>query len=117
MMDIFKTIQADTIILKIDIEGYECKALQPDILLGTSGKFIPYIFMEWGQLPQNTANCPEYKEWVELFFQGGYKPADPANLQILGKESLASIWDMAWVHSSVYGGDDDDDDYDDDEDV
>ena len=31
----------------MDIEGYECKALQPEVLLGKTGKIIPYIFLEW----------------------------------------------------------------------
>ena len=30
-----------------DIEGYECKALQPEVILGRTGKTIPYIFLEW----------------------------------------------------------------------
>ena len=37
-------------ILKIDIEGYECKALTEEIIMGSSGKRIPFIFLEWGQL-------------------------------------------------------------------
>ena len=37
-------------ILKIDIEGYECKALPEEIIIGSSGKRIPFIFLEWGQL-------------------------------------------------------------------
>ena len=55
------------------------QALQSKILLSLSGKFIPYIFMEFGfiKLPENETNCPEYKEWVELFFLGGYMPANP----------------------------------------
>jgi len=103
MLEIFTLIQADTIILKIDIEGYECKALQSEILLSLSGKFIPYIFMEFGfiKLPENENNCPEYKEWVELFFLGGYMPANPATLEIMEKESIDVMWDLVWVHSSV----------------
>ena len=44
------TIEAEQVILKIDIEGYECKALPKEIILGSSGKWIPFIFIEWGQL-------------------------------------------------------------------
>ena len=75
------TIEAERVILKIDIEGYErvqnlalsvfvvilvdfekiweyktslsryeCKALPEEILMGSSGKKIPFIFLEWGQL-------------------------------------------------------------------
>ena len=44
------TIEAEQVILKIDIEGYECKALPEEIIMGSSGKWIPFIFIEWGQL-------------------------------------------------------------------
>ena len=44
------TIEAEHVILKIDIEGYECKALPKEIILGSSGKWIPFIFIEWGWL-------------------------------------------------------------------
>ena len=44
------TIEAERVILKIDIEGYECKALPEEIIMGSSGKRIPFIFLEWGQL-------------------------------------------------------------------
>ena len=44
--EIFREIAADTIIIKIDVEGHECKALLPEILDQSTGKFVPYIFME-----------------------------------------------------------------------
>ena len=44
------TIEAERVILKIDIEGYECKALTEEIIMGSSGKKIPFIFLEWGHL-------------------------------------------------------------------
>ena len=48
LQDLLDTIvDTDTIVMKIDIETYECKALLAPILLGQSGKFIPYIFIEW----------------------------------------------------------------------
>jgi hypothetical protein len=39
--------------MKLDIEGFECKALPGRVLDGSLGKFIPYIFMEWGILRLN----------------------------------------------------------------
>ena len=81
MKDILETIESKEIILKIDIEGYECKALQPEILLNKVGKFIPFIFIEWGQIAINMRNtCPEFKEWVENFYIGGYVPLHPGKL-------------------------------------
>ena len=78
--DIINYINSDIVILKIDIEGYECKALQPNVLLNKLGKFIPYIFMEWGHIYQNTfGNCPQsdFSELVHLFYAGGYLPFNP----------------------------------------
>ena len=72
--DIINYIESDIVILKIDIESYECKALQPNILLNKLGKFIPYIFIEWKQLPGNDRTCPQFSEWVKLFYDGGYLP-------------------------------------------
>ena len=81
MRDILDSIASKEIILKIDVEGYECKALQPEILLNKVGKFIPFIFMEWGQLPQNQMTCPQFQDWVKNFYAGGYVPVDPGKLQ------------------------------------
>ena len=44
--EIFDSIKADTVVIKIDVEGHECKALLPEILDQSTGKFVPYIFME-----------------------------------------------------------------------
>ena len=75
LKDILETIESKEIIMKMDIEGYECKALQPEILLNKVGKFIPFIHMEWIQLPTNMRKtCPEFKEWVKNFYIGGYVP-------------------------------------------
>ena len=40
---------SNTIILKLDIEGYECRALAP-FLAESHNVFIPYIFMEWDHI-------------------------------------------------------------------
>ena len=73
MKDILETIESKDIILKIDIEGYECKALQPEILLNKVGKFIPFIMIEWIHLKKN----PVFSEWVKNFYDGGYVPVNP----------------------------------------
>ena len=84
------------------------KALQPEILMNERGKFIPFIFIEWvfflpSYLPNNT-NCPQYKEWVQLFSKGGYQPANPGN--IWEKTDLETVekenWqDLVWIHNTV----------------
>ena len=79
LRDILDSIESKVVILKIDVEGYECKALQPEILQNKVGKFIPYIFMEWGQLPNNQNTCEQFSQWVEKFYEGGYVPVNPGN--------------------------------------
>ena len=86
MKDILETIESKEIILKIDVEGYECKALQPDILLNKVGKFIPFILIEWVQLPTNMRQtCPEFNEWVKNFYDGGYVPLHPGRKKMTFK--------------------------------
>ena len=78
--DVINYAKSHFVILKIDIEGYECNALQPNVLLNKLGKFLPYIFMEWGHVTKNTyRNCPEseYINMLKLFYDGGYLPFNP----------------------------------------
>eukprot|EP00092_Neocalanus_flemingeri_P007749 GFUD01008367.1.p1 GENE.GFUD01008367.1~~GFUD01008367.1.p1 ORF type:complete len:316 (-),score=69.27 GFUD01008367.1:90-1037(-) len=104
MVDILDSIPTNTVIVKLDIEGYECKALQPDILLGNSGKYIPYIFLEWANVVNNIyKTCPEYPEWLQMFYKGGYKPFNAETMEPLEEASVSERWqDMTWVHSSVH---------------
>ena len=105
--DVLEVIDADIVIMKIDIEGYECKvdithitsnqkyvwiivkALQPEILMNKRGKFIPFIFIEWGTLyTRQEAVCPEYNDWVQLFVKGGYQPANAGMLYAVFNSSI-----------------------------
>ena len=106
--DVLEVIDADIVIMKIDIEGYECKvdithitsnqkyvwiivkALQPEILMNKRGKFIPFIFIEWGTLyTRQEAVCPEYNDWVQLFVKGGYQPANAGMLYAVFNSSIS----------------------------
>merc|ERR1711971_671358 len=76
LRDILDTIEADTIVMKMDIEGYECKALQPEVLKGVP--MIPFIFIEWHHIANNDlGNCPGFQFWVKHFYDAGYKPYNP----------------------------------------
>ena len=91
--DVINYAKSDIVILKIDIEGYECRALQPNIILNKLGKFLPYIFMEWGHVFKNTfRNCPEsdFIALVQLFHDGGYLPFNPGETRrcILGSDCM-----------------------------
>jgi len=100
LRDILDTIVAKEIILKIDVEGYECKALQEEIILNKIGKFIPYIFMEWGQL-KDSKNCKNFSLWVEHFYTGGYVPLDSASMLRVNNTERDKHWDIVWAQSSL----------------
>ena len=99
------------------------KALQPEVLKNELGKFIPFIFIEWIHL-KNAPNCPQYEDWVKIFFEGGYYPANPGSwfyvwavniLFLLFQTTIAGNkektdmntvetkrWvDLLWIHNSV----------------
>ena len=66
------TIEADQVILKLDIEGHECKALPREIILGSSEKRIPFIFIEWMHLVRSADNRTDvnYMLWHNLSSNG-----------------------------------------------
>ena len=57
------------------------QALEEEIIRNKVGKLILYIFMEWGQLPTNKVNCRQFPQWVEHFYQAGYRPLDSGESQ------------------------------------
>jgi hypothetical protein len=104
--DILATIPATTIILKIDIEGYECKALQPDVILGRTGKQIPYIFLEWGQLVrQCNLYKPSHLDWTTKLIHNKCFPRDPnptkKSSSVLSTKSGSSSSVRAVTHLTI----------------
>ena len=93
--DIFDVIESNIVIMKMDIEGYECKALPPGILKNETGQFVPLIFMEWVHL-RHSPNCPRYKEFVQSFIDSGYQPTNPGNFVLLSFQSFS--YDAFSVH-------------------
>ena len=93
--DIFDVIDSKIVIMKMDIEGYECKALPPGILKNETGQFVPLIFMEWVHL-RHSPNCPRYKEFVQSFIDSGYQPTNPGYFVILSFQSF--LYDAFSVH-------------------
>jgi hypothetical protein len=117
LAEILSTIPASTVIMKLDIEGYECRALQPDILLGRTGKSIPLIFLEWMWLPGRLTDdregvpCPGYRDLLHLFHAGGYTPfypgtgpGGPGVLDPVPSAKLDFALDLVWVHTNLTGG-------------
>jgi len=101
--DIFSTISANTLILKMDIQGYECKALMTPGMF-TSGKFIPYIFMEWDIITagHKASLCTNLDALIDLLKSNGYSAFYINPLGFLGDECLHSkINDILWMHESA----------------
>ena len=93
--DIFDVIESNIVIMKMDIEGYECKALPPEILTNETGQFVPLIFMEWVHL-RHSPNCPRYKEFVQSFIDTGYQPTNPGYFVLLSFQFFS--YDAFSVH-------------------
>lgn len=96
-------IQADTVIIKIDIEGYECKALGNLMKKGPK-QFIPYIFMEWVNIARGRQtsdhNCDNLAEFTQSFLDQGYIPHNEA-LQPAAVEAINGFFDVVWIHKDA----------------
>jgi len=100
---IFNDISSDVIIIKIDVEGHECKALPNDILNRSTGKYVPYIFMEWANLRLNRHHtCDQYQEFLKSFIDNGYFPhkAD-SSLVPVTLETHIEWFDVIWIHKDA----------------
>ena len=73
--------------------------------------------MEWFHIAHNNNTCPEYEQWLQLFYQGGYRPiiaGSKEHYQVWYQPTYVSeVWEplamsihsalnVVWVHSSVY---------------
>ena len=103
--DIFDVIESHIVIMKMDIEGYECKALPPEILKNETGQFVPLIFMEWVHL-RHSPNCPRYKEFVQSFIDTGYQPTNPGYFVLLSFQFFSydafSVYIQERINISAY---------------
>ncbi|XP_023339522.1 uncharacterized protein LOC111709836 [Eurytemora carolleeae] len=99
--DILETITTEILIIKIDIEGHECKALLPFLERPEKTKYVPYIMMEWVIIRRNREGlCPNLKQLVKAFLQAGYFPVG-MNLRRVSLKT-AKYWDdVIWVHQQA----------------
>jgi len=100
--DVFATIEAKVVIIKIDVEGHECKALTKEVLDQSLGKFVPYIFMEWANLRLNRHHtCDEYSAFLNSFTSSGYLPHTPGTLVPVSLDSHTDWFDVVWIHEKA----------------
>jgi len=111
VMDILATIETSTVILKVDVESMECKAVTTEVAHGESGHYIPFIVIEWTMLPE----APHYAECVGWLFDGGYKPYHMVNYTEFTKKEVLGIrknnhkhyemgneyHDIIWLHNTT----------------
>jgi len=95
-------IKEDTVILKIDIEGYECKALG-NLLKTGSDKYIPYIFMEWINIAHFRVKdhvCDNLPEFIQSLVDQGYVPHKD-NLEAATIAQVNGMFDVVWIHKDA----------------
>lgn len=101
MASLFNAIPPATLIVKMDIQGLECRALQ------TLGDFpashpMPYIFMEWKELVASPRRCPNLVGFIDLMEAQGYSPRWPSKLALMPKHCLKGpSVDVLCVHKSA----------------
>jgi len=97
--------KAEEIIIKLDIEGFECKVLEPYLSKPTQDVFIPYIFMEWMHIKLNLDdNCPNLENLVQLFTDLDYIPWDASKrIKLVAKNfrTWKKIDDVMWIHKDA----------------
>ena len=97
--DLFSSAPSSTLIVKMDLEGWECKALLVPGVFHTA-KFIPYIFMV---LPTSPANCVNLEDLLELFAAQGYTARYPTTLRAVEAAALHTpLQDVLWVHKQAH---------------
>ena len=80
---------------------YYLKALTPEILDQSLGKYVPYIFMEWVNLHRNWRHtCDQYEEFLKSFTDNGYNPHG-WNLEPVPLETNPDWWDVIWIHEDA----------------
>jgi len=112
LMDILALVKAPTVILKVDVESFECRAVTRDVAMGNSGHFIPVIMMEWTLLQEHS----EYSSCIGWLFEGGYTPYNIEQFTKLSKDEALRLqpwynapWDngtpfthdLIWIHNKA----------------
>ena len=92
-------------IIKMDIEGFECLVLKHYFSDPVPSVFIPYIFIEWIIIRHNfDNNCPDLQSLVKMFVDSGYTPWNMNNKKALDAEASDEwkpIQDVLWIHNDA----------------
>jgi len=104
--DVLKYVNSGTVIVKMDVEGFECKVLHPYLLHHhqSSSVFLPYIILEWMHIKVNLdSNCPDLMGLVELLYSSGYEAYDLYKEKKIDREKTdwKSFTDILWAHTEA----------------
>ena len=78
------------------------QALQPQILNQSTGKYVPYIFMEWANLRLNRHHtCDKYQEFIDSFTNSDYSPYEPGSLAPVKLSTHTDWFDVVWIHKDA----------------
>ncbi|XP_023320480.1 uncharacterized protein LOC111695393 [Eurytemora carolleeae] len=100
--DLMDAVLTDTVVVKIDIEGHECKALIPYLQTKIKSKFVPYILMEWIIVKDNRDGmCPDVQLLIQGFIDSGYHPADLVSMKKLNVLQQKSWNNVLWIHKDA----------------
>ena len=115
LLDLLNYIDSKTVIIKMDVEGYECKVLHHYLTHEHPSYYLPYILMEWKHIAINMgSSCPDVQGFVETLFSNGYSPISlhgnreedqqvPEKLEILTRNDLFSrrLFNVLWAHEKA----------------
>jgi len=98
-------IPEQNIILKIDVEGSECKVLSDYMKKKDKDKYIPFIVMEWEHIKGNDHGlCPDLDSLIQGFHDSGYYPFSVDLIQDSKQISFSALKDyndIMWIHSAT----------------
>lgn len=115
LLDLLNFINTKTVIVKLDVEGYECKVLHNYLAHGHPSYYLPYICMEWAGIANNHgSSCPDLQGLVDALYSNSYTPyllpfqahdqGVPDNLTMVEKDKIMvqeMSWDLLWVHKDA----------------
>jgi len=98
-------IPEENIILKIDVEGSECKVLNEFLHKEKKQKFIPFILMEWRSVQRNWEGlCHDLRSFIQGFQKAGYSPFTVgflSSVKQISESDLKNHIDVLWIHKNA----------------
>lgn len=97
-----------TVIIKMDIEGSQCKAISGSghYFQSNDFLFIAVIIMEW-RIEDIKKHCApsEHNHMIDILIGNSYQPWEMSLLRKLNaaKADRWPVMDMVWIHESIVG--------------